>query len=405
MTPATFRGQRSSAGWRFIVSAAVLAFVFLFPQDRAEAQTAADSAAVLLEAAERFEGRGRTDVADALRGMILERFPGTFAAAEVRRLREVRPVVAEDRSGAVELRVWSTLYGAWLGIAIPMIADADGPEAHGIGLLLGAPAGFFAARAYGRSRPLSEGQARAITWGGTWGTWQGFGWAKVLDLGVETVRECPDPAIPCYDLRVDNGTQETVGAMVAGGLTGIIVGGVLSRKPIPASQATIVNFGSLWGTWFGFTGSYLADLEDDALLAGTLVGGNAGLVASALLGPGWNLSQSRARLISIAGVAGGLAGGGVDLIIQPENGKVGVAIPLAGSIAGLTLGALLTRPDPVRAAGPDESPETAGALLRRDAGEWSFDLPTPVPTFVRDERAGDGVLRPAVTLRLLDARF
>ena len=82
--------------------------------------------------------------------------------------------------------------------------------AAGVGLLLGAPAGFFASRAYARSRPLSDGQARAITLGGTWGTWQGFGWASVLDLGTETVRECPLGPDDCFEYETGDDTEEKV---------------------------------------------------------------------------------------------------------------------------------------------------------------------------------------------------
>src|SRR5690606_34554252 len=125
-------------------------------------------------------------------------------------------------------------------------------------------------------------------------------------------------------------TGAIVGSMVAGGLTSVVVGGLMSRQPISASLATTVNFGSLWGTWFGAAGGYLAGLEDGGLFAATLIAGNAGLVGTALAGPGWDLSRNRARLISIAGVVGGLAGLGVVLVVQPDDGKVAVAIPLAG---------------------------------------------------------------------------
>ena len=49
------------------------------------------------------------------------------------------------------------------------------------------------------------------------------------------------------------------------------------------------------------------------------------------------MSRNRTRLVSIAGVIGGLAGAGLDLIVQPDNEKVAIGIPLAGSIAGLAM--------------------------------------------------------------------
>ena len=369
---------------------------------------------MLLEAAQRFEAQDRREVADALLEMILVRFGDTAAATEVRQLLAQRPGGPGDRSGNVELQVWSTLYGLWLGVAVPMMAGADGAEPYGVGLLLGGPAGFLASRSYARSRTLSEGQARAITWGGTWGTWQGLGWANVLDIGKRTEQVCPAPDLPCFDEEVGDNTEEIIGTMVAGGLAGITAGAILSRRPITAGLATTVSFGSLWGTWFGFAASYLAGLEGDELLAGTLVGGNVGLVATALIGPDWALSRNRARLISIAGVAGGLGGAGIDLILQPDDDKVLVAIPLAGSLIGLAVGAATTQDYDRRTAlaahaGAERKPRpeavaSPGAMVRLDEGRWAVGAPLPIPSLVPDLR-GSGGLRPAVAITLLDARF
>jgi hypothetical protein len=165
-----------------IVGVASLSLVLLAASlavgtDDAAAQvTAADSAAVLLDAARDFEAQGRRDVADALYRLIVERYPGSAAAADARVRLAALPAAEADGSGRVELRIWMTLYGAWLGAAVPAAFGADSPEPYGAGLLLGGPAGFFAGRALDERLDLSAGQVRAITLGGTWGTWQGFGW-------------------------------------------------------------------------------------------------------------------------------------------------------------------------------------------------------------------------------------
>jgi hypothetical protein len=225
-------------------------------------------------------------VAEALFQYVSERFSDTPAgAAALQALRAV-PAGAMSQGSRVELQVWSTLYGLWLGVAVPGALGASGSEPYGLGLLLGGPGGFLAGRALANSRPLSEGQVRAITFGGTWGTWQGFGWARVLGIGEKEV--CPGPNF-CY--TEDAGSRTVFSSLVVGGLAGIATGTVLSRKPISAGTATTVNFGAFWGTWFGVAGSVLADLEGDSFLATTLLGGNAGLVAAALLHPGWNLSR------------------------------------------------------------------------------------------------------------------
>jgi hypothetical protein len=371
----------------------------------AAAQTREDSAAVLLDAARRFEAAGRLDVADALYDMILERYGDTAAAADVRAIRAAQPVERAQRSGAVEVQVWGTLYGLWLGVGVPLMMGAESPEPYGLGLLVGGPTGFLFGRAYARSRGISEGQARAITWGGTWGTWQGAGWALVLDLGRDTEEVCPVPGGPCFDSETGDSSEEVAAAAVGGGLAGMFIGALLSHKPVSSGLATTVNLGSLWGTWFGLALSLIADLEDDDLLAGTLVGGDAGLLATAVLAPSWQLSRNRARLISIAGVVGGLGGAGLDLLIQPDDEDVAIAIPLLTSVGGLIAGAYGTRNYDRGATGGGDDGGGAGALLRIDGRRLTVDLPRPIPTLLPVERAQRRTWRPAIGLTLVHATF
>ena len=173
-----------------------------------------------------------------------------------------------------------------------------------------------------------------------------------------------------------------------------------------------MNFGALWGTWFGVAGGVLLDLEGDALLGSTLVGGDAGLLTTALLAPGWNMSRNRARLISIAGVIGALAGAGMDLITRPDDEKVAIGIPLATSIAGLAIGAGLTANEGRRSgpeslgSGPDGELLGLGAsLLRLRDGAFSWDLPAPFATFQPVDRKDGFSLEPALGVTLFSARF
>ncbi|MGH7504619.1 MAG: hypothetical protein ACRELX_03170, partial [Longimicrobiales bacterium] len=241
--------------------------------------------------------------------------------------------------------------------------------------------------AYARSHDLSEGQARAITFAGTWGSWQGFGWAEVFDIGTG-----------------DDGISDRVAVTVAAGLAGITTGALIARKPISAGTATTVNFGGLWGSLFGIAGGVLAGLEDDDLLAATLVGGNAGLVTTAILAPRWQMSRNRARLVSIAGVLGGVAGAGILLLTQPDDERIAITIPLAGSIAGLAIGAATTRDYDQGGAAGGDGPE-GNALLEWRGGRPRLGTPLPLPGLVR---AGDGPRapwRPAARLMLFRARF
>jgi hypothetical protein len=392
--------------WRCLIPLLLAVALLLGPTAPVSAQvTRADTAAVLLRAARDFQSEGRREVAEALLRYASERFGDTPAGAEAfQALQALRasPLQATTQSSRVELQVWSTLYGLWLGVAVPGALGASGSEPYGLGLLLGGPGGFLAGRALANSRPLSEGQVRAITFGGTWGTWQGFGWARVLDIGE---REVCDFTF-CY--TEEAGSRTKFSSLVVGGLAGIATGSVLSRRPISPGTATTVNFGAFWGTWFGVAGSVLADLEGDDFLATTLLGGNAGLVATALLAPGWDLTRERARLISIAGVIGGLAGGGLDLLIQPDNEKVAIGIPLATSIAGLAMGAVLTRDRPSeenlfrgsRAPGAGDN-----SLFYFDDGRLGVGMPAPLPVMIPVEGPRGAGWKPGLGMTLFQAVF
>ncbi len=352
---------------RFVIRALLsITLLFAIPPEAVQAQTRADSAAVILDAARRLSG-DRSVSATLLR-YIVDRYAGTPAAAEAARILAESNI---DDSGRVELQVWGTLFGLGLGVAVPIASKADGVEPFGIGLLTGGPVGFFASRAYARSRSLSEGQARAITLGGTWGAWQGLGWALVADVGHSTERICPDPQFPtdCFDVAIGDTEDEVALSVIAGGVAGIAVGTILSRKPIDRGLATTVNFGALWGTWFGTAAGVLADQDgEDELLRAALIGGDAGLLATAILAPRWHLTRERARLISIAGVLGGLAGAGIDLLLQPRSEDITIGIPLVTSIAGLALGALTTRGGSRADARDDSVPDLPMPTLLRVQG-------------------------------------
>ncbi len=363
----------------------------------------ADSAAVLLSAARAFQVEGREEVAEALLHFIGERFGRTPAGVEARDVLARLAVGVSSSASRVELQVWSSLYGLWLGLAVPGALGADGSEAYGAGLLVGVPGGFLAGRALARSRPFSEGQVRAITFGGTWGTWQGIALAELLDWGEGEV--CGD--FGCFP-EDDNG-QELLAGGVLGGLTGVAAGAVLARRPISSALATTVNFGALWGSWFGLAGGVLADLEGDALLGAALAGGDAGLLAAAL-GRGWGLSRNRARLVSIGGVIGGLLGAGVDLLAQPEGEKALISIPLAGSLLGLGVGAAVTREQGTITGGEGRVREgrtaaTGGSLLRVSGGSVNLGMPAPRLVLLPADRRGEMAWRPGAAMTLIRAEF
>ncbi|MDE2975039.1 MAG: hypothetical protein OXU64_10060 [Gemmatimonadota bacterium] len=360
----------------------------------ASAQLArADTAAVLLAAARDFDDRGEGDIAAALYRHVADRFPGTDAAAFA--LGRLQGVTARrsQAGGEVELKVWSALYGIWQGIAVPIAADAESAEAFGMGLLLGGPLGFLAGREMARSRPRSLGQARAITWGGTWGAIQGWGWAKALDLG----KVGRDYANLGYDVESEDveATEAVFASMIAGGAAGIAGGLVWARREITPGTATSAMLGSLWGMWFGFSTAFLADVEGDGLIAASMLAGNAGLVAGALAGSRLPLSRGRARIISVGGVVGAFGGLGLTLIGQPDDEKAAMSLILASSVAGLAVASAATGGD---RDGPNERGDAAGAsplpapgaLLSWSDGDWAFSTPLPSPVLESPRRGADG---------------
>lgn len=345
----------------------------------AQAPSQADSAAVLLATASDFEGRGEGDIAQALYRHIADRFPGT-PAAETALARLDAAVAASSRGGGeTELRVWSALYGIWMGMAVPTALGSEGPEAYGLGLLVGGPAGFLAGTALANSRPVSLGQARAITWGGTWGTLQGLGWANALDLGGG--ERLIEGDILIHD---DQTLEATMAAAIAGGALGIAGGLLAARREVTPGTSTSAMLGSLWGAWFGLASASLMDVDENTVWATMMAAGNAGLVGGAIAGSQLPLSRSRARLISIGGLMGGMGGTGLVLITHPDDDDTAMATILASSIAGLLLGVALTdgdggEGDPADGAQAAASFPAPGALLNRARGGWSVSAPLPSP--------------------------
>ncbi|MGH8437178.1 MAG: hypothetical protein ACRERX_22575 [Pseudomonas sp.] len=369
-------------------------------REAAAQMTQADSAAVLLGVANRLRVEGRTALANSLVDLILERFAGTPAAAEAQQLRVALRRTPEEQDGKTELLVFSTVYGIIMGGLIPAAMDVESEEGYGLGLIAGGPLGFLLGRGILNSRPVSEGQARAISFSTFWGMWQGLGWKLVFEIGDE---EFCDPFTNFCSS--DTSDRAVFTSLMLGSAAGLGTGLVLSRKPIAAGTATTVNLAGLWGAGYGTALALLADLDgDDEWLTATLVGGNLGIVTAALMAPSWNLSRGRARLISIAGVAGLLAGGGVLLIAQPDDEKVAIAVPTATSLLGLALGVHWTRNYDVRNG--SRAPGPGGdALLDLRGGQWSLNMPEPGLRMIETRAHNRPVYRPGVAVPLLKAAF
>jgi hypothetical protein len=380
---------------------------------RAQA-TSADTAAILLDAADRMSAEGRPDAAAVILDYLRVHYAATPAGREAARRMATAPAPrapvaiapgVRSSSGRTELMVWGTTYGIWLGLAAPATLEASGPSPYGLGLLLGAPGGYILSRIYADRVQITEGQARAITFGGSWGTWQGYGLAKLTGVLERTHRSCVGTPEQCVESK-ETSAKAVLRAMVVGGLAGIGTGAALGQAlDITPGQATTVNFAALWGTGYGVGAAVLfGTTGGKAPLAAAVLGGDAALLGAAAAAPAWRLSREHARLISIAGLAGALAGGGVDLLVRIDNNKVAVAIPMAGAAAGLLLGAASTRSMPAEALAPGTRgvDPADGALLGVRDGRLSLGVPALTPVLLRDRA---GARATAVHVPLLSARF
>lgn len=261
---------------------------------------------------------------------IIALYPNTAYArfAETRRLRLKKLNLSSmrrrsiDQGGRMEFVVFGTLYSAWLGIGSARLADADSKKATAAGMMIGAPVGLLTSLALTRNARLSDGQATLVNFGGYWGTWQGLGLAMLLD---------------------NNDDEKTIisGAM-AGGVLGLITTSIITRRmDLSLGDASMINYGGIWGTWLGLAGGIAAGVDDsDGLLSLALVVGNLSTAVMAALSPKLELSFAQASLINLSGIVGTIVSGGLILINLPDNERVTFGTLLAGGILGLAGGYL-----------------------------------------------------------------
>ena len=232
-----------------------------------------------------------------------------------------------------------------------------------------------------------------------WGTWQGLALQQILNLGDK--KFC-DPSFGCVTSNSDTAPWA---AMVVGGLAGIGVGWALAgTKDVLPGTATLISNSAFWGTWYGLALGRIADLRDDGLFTSMLIAGNAALLAAIPAAKAWQPTSSRVRLITAAGLAGGLAGLGIDLIANTDDDRVALAIPAATSALGLLVAAATTKQK--RDLDAPESDEAQGnALFQwRNGRKLTLAIPEPA-TFQIVDRAGKLRTMPGARLRLFAARF
>jgi hypothetical protein len=398
---------------RLACLALLLLCVLAVPRPARAQATAADTAAILLDAAGRLEREGRGDAAAALLDYIRVHYATTAAAGEAasrlaRRPPSESPMRRAFRGpgGRTELMVWGTTYGIWAGLAMPHALGADNKSAYGLGLLLGAPAGLLISRAYASHVNLTEGAARSITFGGSWGTWHGYGVPKLLGLLDHTEHICyQPPGAPqsCYDHK-STSSKAVIRSMLLGGIAGIGAGALVGqRNEVSPGTATASNLAALWGTGYGAGAALLFDMHGKGPLALAVLGGDAALLAEAAIAPRSRISRERARLISVAGLAGGLAGLGVDVLLGVEDEAVAVGIPMVGSTLGLLIGSAATRKMPREEASNAGGAPGGGALLNVRDGHLGLGVPAVSPLLAsartRGMDSGATILVPVLSAR------
>ena len=318
----------------FPVCVSVAALLLLAPVHALNAQeeTAAETEAEeLYETAFRALANGQYGTAYGHLNDITTGYPTTryapFAAERKRRLEELglhrSGSGPGDQGGRTGALVYGTLYSTWLGVGTSIVVGADSDQALAAGMMAGAPAGLVAAHLLTRDRALSPGQGALVRLGGLWGTWQGFGW---------TVAAGDEPS-----------ERRLTAFSMAGGLAGIAGSSALTRvADVSPGDASLLDYAGLWGTWFGFCLSVMAEVEDDGVLKSSLTGGNLGLAGMAMLLPRIEMSREQARLVNLGGVAGTFVASGIVGLIALQgsfdNATVPMGIITAGGIAGLWSG-------------------------------------------------------------------
>ena len=298
-------------------------------------------------------------------------------------LQQPKPISGMSRAGLVS---FGTLFTTWLGVGALILADVEDPVPYGLVLIAGPVGGLAGSLSLTRNSELSDGQASLINLGGVWGIWQAVGAAALADASE----------------------KPTVYASMVGGALGLaLAGSIVKNRDISPGDATLINFGGIWGTWFSICGAMAAhDRSSDSskfVLGSAMMGGNIGLLTMAGWSTKLNMSRARARLINIGGIVGTLYGLGASILldIEPEDRSFWSLMGIGG-VVGLTAGSYFTRNYDT----PESYfTESGVGLLNLEPTEKQWDLSFPAitisPISSRDSRIPNIELRAS----LIQARF
>lgn len=307
---------------RFLGIVALLLFSNLWSQELPPEQQAAS----VLKFARRLVAQKDVQLALPVLEKLAQYYPGTVAAQQAKVLRDSLTTLppAQDQSGRVGVVVFSALYGTWLGVALPVIAEADDPKVFVASMMAGSTIGLVTSLNATKHHAISDGRASLINFGGWFGTWQGIAWSKAFGA--------------------DGGRNIVTGAVI-GGLTGLATSTVLTaNKNIRPGYATLINFGGIWGTWFALCAAEIVEVQSEESEFGLIAaGGDIGILATAIAAKHTSMSRGRARLINIAGVVGTVFGLGAAVLTEVDHAQTAFAMMGAGSLTGLLIGSAATK--------------------------------------------------------------
>ena len=376
---------------KIIIAALLFCFSHSLWANEIESEIKALEAQLIYEDALKQVGDGKYDKAVRRLDWVVSTYPetGYMQLARDKKeevailLQQPKPISNISRAGLVG---FGTLYTTWLGIGTLVLLDVSEPGPNGLVLIAGPLGGLLGSLSLTRESELTDGQASLITLGGTWGIWQAVAAANLANADEKL----------------------TVGASMVGGALGLALASSIVRgRDISPGDATLINFGGIWGTWFAICGAMAARNRDqdnsDFILGSAMMGGNAGLSAMAAWSTKLNMSRARARLINIGGIIGTLYGLGTSILLDIElEDRTAWSLMGFGGVVGLTAGAYFTRNYDT----PESYFTKSGVgLLNLEPAEkrWNLSLPmiTVSPISGIDSRIHDVELRTS----LVQVRF
>jgi len=238
----------------------------------------------------------------------------------------VRRAVREEPSASAnaELALFQTLHGLALGIELCAALDCEeGGGYLGLSLAGGAAGAIASLKVIG---PITSGQRALLNSGTAWGAFNAIMAAIAADP--------------------DDGTNVALGLM-GGQLAGLAVGGALLKTRPTAGQVGLATSGGQWAAvLMGLTlAASTTEASSAEIALSLLVSADIGIGIGAYIGqlrP--DISRGQTYVIDAGGIVGGVAGGGLGVLLSGDvNDRSTAAAAAIGVAAGLGVAAYFTR--------------------------------------------------------------